>query len=124
MELELVAVAIAGLITVALAPQKLGLWETMIGLILLALLLRHWNMRREGAGLGFAYAGTFSLACVVTFGIVLELICGKLELNAARFRLFGETVATGRDIAFFAVWLVLSLGTRFVSGGGKHDDEK
>jgi len=107
--LEIAAIAIGGLISIALAPQKLGLWESIVGLIMLALLLRHLDVRCQRSYLGLAYAGTFALSLIATFGIALEWISSVLSLELSGPTLCGEEIAPWRDIMFFSIWLVLAL---------------
>ncbi len=104
--LEVVAIALGGLVSLALAPERIGLWQSMVGLIMLALLLQHFCIALRSLWMDIAYAGTLSLTLIAVVGVVLEWISSLMRLDVRHVSVLGENIAPCRDITFFALWSV------------------
>jgi hypothetical protein len=99
--LEIVGIAIGGVVSLALVEREFSLWESMVGIILLALLWRHTHVLRQGLPLRIAYAGTGALCLITTIGVVLDW--------AINFTLPIDFPSTYRDTIFFSIWCIITL---------------
>ena len=104
--LALLGIVIAGVVTIASQPGRFSWWETIIGIILCALLScinpTGFHTFREK----FAFWATAGLCGTITIGLLIEKILDK-------WRYFDippdKEESKRRHFIFFLLWILLSL---------------
>lgn len=110
-ELTIIGIAVAAVISSALASGGYGFWDTIVGLILLPILLHHWNAMFSSIALEAAYSGATIYTVLMIFGVVFDRRWGIWASDEQATVNFWEAVGASdsRDIWCFSAWLVLTL---------------
>jgi hypothetical protein len=98
-KVTVIALVFAGAVAIVEAPGRSTLVETLIGITMIVILLAFYKPVDEKWYENIAFSATFSLALLITLGILIDLVY------------YGYLQSRGwsRDVPFFLFWLAISI---------------
>jgi hypothetical protein len=106
--LPLLAIVIAGVITVAGQPGRFSPWETIIGIILTVLLFCINPMGFHAFFEKLAFSSVAGLCGTITLGCPIEMLLDKCPYFNYPSNECEEKESDKRHYFFFCLWLLLS----------------